>query len=72
MVDESVLIVPEKGATATVARALLALARTPADVRTDSNGTEFRVPQYLADLYNAPAVEAPKPRRRTKKEEGDE
>lgn len=60
---------PSREEIAETASALLALARTPLDVRTDGNGNEFVVPQYLADLYTAPA--APK-RRRTKKEEGTE
>lgn len=63
-------IVPPPGAdVAETARALLALAHVPTHVRTDGNGNEFRVPQYLADLY----INPPKPpARRRKKEEGDE
>lgn len=67
--DGWVHIMPSREEIAETASALLALARTPLDVRTDGNGNEFVVPQYLADLYTAPA--APK-RRRTKKEEGTE
>lgn len=67
MTDDWTLVMPAPGETKTVAAALLALARDPHHVRTTSGGTEFRIPPYLADLYNAP----PK-RRRTKKEEGDE
>lgn len=69
MVDDWTTVVPAPGDVAEVARALLALARSPHDVRTTAGGTEFRVPVYLADLYTAPA--APK-RRRAKKEEGEE
>lgn len=69
MTDDWTLVMPEKGEIKTVAAALLALARDPHDVRTASGGTEFRIPPYLAELYNAPA--APK-RRRIKKEEGEE
>lgn len=63
-----VTVVPAREDVKETARALLALARSPHDVRTVGTGHEFRVPPYLADLYNAP----PKPRRRMKKEEGDE
>ena len=64
-------IAPQEGGdVAALARELLALAHVPTHVRTDGNGTEFRVPKYVADLYLNPP-EAPKPRRRTKKE-GDE
>lgn len=68
--DDWVSVAPGTETTiADLARALLALARDPRDVRTDGNGSEFRVPPYLADLYNAP----PKlPARRRTKKEGDE
>lgn len=82
MKDDWVTIHPETGSVKETARALLSFARTPADVRTESNGDLFRVPPYLADLYTTPPEaprppeaptppEAPRPRRRTKKE-GDE
>lgn len=76
-------VVPAPGEVKSTARALLALARHPGDVRTSSGGAEFLVPPYLADLYNAPPApppvvktvektpEPPRSRRRTKKE-GDE
>jgi len=64
MRDDWVTVVPAAGEVKEVARALLALAHSPHDVRTAGTGTEFRIPPYLADLYNAP----PK-RRRPKKEE---
>jgi len=70
MNDDWTTVVPAPGEIKAVARELLALAASPADVRTDGNGTEFRIPPYLADLYTAPA--APKRRRAPKKEEGDE
>ena len=70
MTDDWVLVLPGPGAVRETARALLALARSPHDVRTDGNGSEFRVPPYLAELYHTP-TEAPKPRRRIKKEEGE-
>lgn len=76
-----VLIIPGKEGPKTAAALLLELAKSPQDVRTDSNGTEFRVPPYLAELYNPTpvvvsvkteaAAPAPARRRRTKKE-GDE
>lgn len=68
--DDWTTVIPAPGDAPATARALLTLARDPGDVRTANAGNEFRVPPYLADLYNAPA-EAPKPRRRARKE-GDE
>lgn len=68
--DGWVHIMPERGEIASVAAELLALARTPLDVRTDGNGNEFVVPSYLAELYTAPAP-APKRRRTKKDEEGE-
>lgn len=69
--DETwVSVVPARDAIKETARALLALARSPHDVRTAGTGNEFRIPPYLADLYNTSV--APKPRRRIKKEEGEE
>lgn len=68
MQDDWVTVIPDADAVKETARALLALARSPHDVRTGGTGTEFRVPPYLADLYNKP----PAPKRRIKKEEGDE
>lgn len=69
MTDDWSTVIPPKGKIEETALALLALCRSAQDVRTTNGGTEFRVPPYLADLYNAPART---PRRRTKKEEGDE
>jgi hypothetical protein len=66
--EDWALIIPPREAVVETARALLALARDPRDVMTDGNGFEFRVPPYLADLYNAPPAA---PKRRVKKEEGD-
>lgn len=68
--DGWVHVIPAREDIPAVAKELLALARTPLDVRTDGTGDEFVVPQYLADLYNAPAA-APKRRRTKKDEEGD-
>jgi hypothetical protein len=67
MGDDWVTVTPAPGRIPETARELLALAASPAHVRTDSNGDEFRVPPYLAELYTTPPA-APK-RRRTKKEE---
>ena len=67
MKDDWTTVVPKPGDVKETDRALLALADSPAHVRTDSSGSEFRIPPYLADRYNAP----PKSRRR-KKEEGEE
>lgn len=73
MKSDWVSVVPARGEVLEVARALLALARDPQDVRTGGSGNEFRVPPYLADLYSAPPqAPEPKPRRRIKKEEGEQ
>lgn len=61
------VVVPAPGEVRETAQALLALANSPADVRTDGNGTEFLVPPYLADKFNESL--RPKPRRRAKKED---
>lgn len=47
------IVVPAPGTHAHVARALLALAGHPRDVRTVGNGLEFEVPDGLADLYHS-------------------
>lgn len=67
--DDWTTVVPDPGDIVETARQLLALADDPTHVRTDGNGSEFRVPPYLAERYNTPPE--PKARRRTKKE-GDE
>ena len=69
MKDWTVVVPPAAEVKAT-AQALLALADSPADVRTDGTGNEFMVPPYLADRYNESL--RPKPRRRAKKDEEDE
>lgn len=61
-----VTVIPAPGQVAAVARALLDLAPDPADVRTQSNGNEFLIPQDLADAYHA--LTKPKPTRRRTKE----
>lgn len=68
--DDWVHVIPAEGTVADVAKALLALAESPAHVRTDGNGSEFLVPPYLAELYMTP----PKPpaKRRSTKKDGDE
>lgn len=72
MIDDWATVIPEAGQVKETARALLALARSPHDVRTAGTGSEFRIPPYLLDLYTAPEQPALPKRRRTKKEEGDE
>lgn len=63
------VVVPARADVKDTARALLTLADSPADVRTDGTGNEFLVPPYLADRYN----ESLRPkRRRAKKDEEDE
>lgn len=67
--DDWTTVVPEPGRVAETARALLALAHHPSDVATQRGGNEFRIPPYLAELFNP--TPAPKRRRSTQKE-GDE
>ncbi|MDF2711476.1 MAG: hypothetical protein K0R62_7128 [Nonomuraea muscovyensis] len=69
-VKDWTVVVPAAGDVKETARALLALADSPGDVRTDGNGSEFLVPPYLADRYTESL--RPKPRRRAKKDEEDE
>ncbi|MER5705996.1 hypothetical protein [Streptomyces sp. NPDC002122] len=66
-VKDWAVVVPAPGEVRETAQALLALADSPAHVRTDGNGTEFLVPPYLADKFNESL--RPKPRRRAKKED---
>ena len=67
--DDWVLIIPGMEGPKVTAAILLELATSPQDVRTDGNGLEFRVPPYLAELYNPTPAPAPKRRRAPKKEE---
>jgi len=76
--DDWTTVCPDPGQVKAVARELLALARDPRDVRTDSNGNEFRIPPYLSELYAAPAPvqepakpPAPKRARRSKTEDDE-
>lgn len=70
MATEWVSVVPGPGEIKDVARALLALADDPADVRTQRNGSEFLVPADVADRYNAPVQEPVARRRGVKSKEG--
>lgn len=63
MIDDKTVVLPAKGDLKATAQLLLSLADDPRDVQTDGNGTEFRVPQELAERYAAVAYEPPKPRR---------
>lgn len=62
MTDYSI-IVPPPGQLKETAKLLLSLADNHTDVMTDGNGTEFRVPAYLAEKYTQTAY-APAPKRR--------
>lgn len=68
-VKDWAVVVPAPGDVKATAIVLLALADSPAHVRTDGNGSEFLVPPYLADKFNESL--RPKPRRRAKKEEDE-
>lgn len=68
------IVVPAPGTLKDTARLLLSLADHVHDVRTVSNGTQFEVPDELADRYHqalsgavpdGPSKPAPKRRGRT-------
>lgn len=65
--DGWVVVIPAPGQVAETARALLAIAPDPAEVRTQRGGTEFLVPADVAEQFNTPAPT----RRRSRKKEGD-
>jgi len=46
------VVVPAPGELKETARLLLELADSPADVLTVSNGTQFEVPDAVADAYH--------------------
>ena len=69
MKDDWTTVVPAPEDIRATALALLKLARTPSDVRTGGNGSEFRIPPYLAELYNRPRA---RKRVAPKTEEGEE
>jgi hypothetical protein len=58
------IVVPPDGELAATARRLLELADDVRDVRTVSNGTQFDVPDELAELY---MIGQHKPRARRKR-----
>lgn len=63
----SVIVIPAPGELGLTAKFLLSLAENVHDVRTVSNGTQFEVPDYLAELYHARLTQqapAPQTRRR--------
>lgn len=45
------VVVPPEGQLSETARILLSFADNVSDVRTVSNGTQFEVPDELAELY---------------------
>jgi hypothetical protein len=59
----SSIVIPSEGELASTAALLLSLADHVHDVRTASNGTQFEVPDYLAERYHAHHV-PPRTRRR--------
>lgn len=63
----SVIVIPAPDELSLTAKFLLSLAENVHDVRTIGNGTQFEVPDYLAERYHArltPSTPAPPPRRR--------
>lgn len=63
MSEDFAAVIPEKGKLKETALVLLRLADDARHVMTDGNGTEFRVPAYLAERYAGEVYEKPKPRR---------
>lgn len=62
-------VIPGAGELKETAKVLLLIAGDPALVRTDGNGTEFLVPEWVADAFTAPAEPAKKRVTRKKVEE---
>lgn len=63
----SSIVIPAPGELGRTAALLLDLADHAHDVRTVGNGTQFEVPDYLAERYHArlaPQPTPPRPRRR--------
>lgn len=52
------VVIPAPGALKETAQLLLSLAGSVQDVRTISNGTQFEVPDDLADAYNRAVSES--------------
>lgn len=67
--DGWVPVIPGRGELKETAKVLLLIANDPALVRTDGNGTEFLVPQWVADAFTAPAEPARKRNTRHRKTE---
>lgn len=53
-------VIPGTGELKETAKVLLLIANNPALVRTDGNGTEFLVPEWVAEAFTAPAEPAKK------------
>jgi hypothetical protein len=75
-IDDWVLIIPDRAMVSHTAKALLAVAKDPRDVRTEGTGNEFFVAPYVATAFNGQDAyeEKPKPKRRArapKKKEGE-
>jgi hypothetical protein len=68
MISDWNTVIPGPGEIKETAKLLLSLADDPAHVRTAGNGSEFRVPEYLADRYTA-SFKPRAPRRRKKEVE---
>lgn len=66
--DGWVPVIPGAGELKETAKVLLLIAGDPALVRTDGNGTEFLVPQWVAAAFTAPP-ETPKRRNTRRKTE---
>lgn len=63
----SAVVIPAPGELSRTAKYLLSLADHVHDVRTIGNGTQFEVPDYLAERYHARLAQStstPQPRRR--------
>jgi hypothetical protein len=63
-----VIVVPARGDVADTARALLSVATSVHDVRSQRGGREFLVAPYVADLFGKSEEQPKRPRTRRSKE----
>lgn len=62
-----VSVIPGRGELKETAKVLLLIAGDPALVRTDGNGTEFLVPDWVASSFTAPVAPTTPKRRNTRR-----
>ena len=70
--DDWLPVLPGKGQIKETAAALLAIAGDPKLVRTESNGTEFLVPAWVAERFTAPDTPPEPVKRRPRARKSEE